>query len=109
MRLRSERRVSHLRDRCICSLAHCGRSLSLESDRGLPGRRLLCGPARQGDRHRLGEGEAQAAAPLSRQTDRGRKGIAMSTCTKWVTKAVSICKNWTSQLDYECTTWGDEC
>ncbi len=32
----------------------------------------------------------------------------MSTCTKWVTKAVLTCKNWTSQIDYECTTWADE-
>jgi phospholipase C len=32
----------------------------------------------------------------------------MSTCTKWVTKAVITCKNWSSQIDYECTSWADE-
>jgi phospholipase C len=32
----------------------------------------------------------------------------MSTCTKWVTKAVITCKNWASKTDYECTTWADE-
>ena len=32
----------------------------------------------------------------------------MSTCTKWVTRAVITCKNWSSKLDYECTTWADE-
>jgi phospholipase C len=32
----------------------------------------------------------------------------MSTCTKWVTRAVITCKNWSSKIDYECTTWADE-
>jgi phospholipase C len=32
----------------------------------------------------------------------------MSTCTKWVTKAVLTCKNWTSKIDQECTQWADE-
>jgi phospholipase C len=32
----------------------------------------------------------------------------MSTCTKWVTKAVITCKNWSSKTDYECTSWADE-
>jgi phospholipase C len=32
----------------------------------------------------------------------------MSTCTKWVDKAVLTCKNWAEKTDYECTTWADE-
>jgi hypothetical protein len=32
----------------------------------------------------------------------------MSTCTKWVTKAVITCKNWATKTDYECTSWADE-
>ncbi|GGX73333.1 alkaline phosphatase family protein [Streptomyces hiroshimensis] len=32
----------------------------------------------------------------------------MSTCTKWVTKAVIECKNWSTRTDYECTQWADE-
>ena len=32
----------------------------------------------------------------------------MSTCTKWVTKAVTTCKNWATKTDYECTKWADE-
>jgi phospholipase C len=32
----------------------------------------------------------------------------MTTCTKWVTKAVITCKNWSSKADYECTSWADE-
>lgn len=32
----------------------------------------------------------------------------MSTCTKWVTRAVIECRNWASEVDYECTQWADE-
>jgi phospholipase C len=34
--------------------------------------------------------------------------IAMSTCTKWVTRLVISCKNWSSRVDYSCTRWADE-
>lgn len=32
----------------------------------------------------------------------------MSTCTKWVTKAVITCKNWASQAQQTCSQWADE-
>ena len=32
----------------------------------------------------------------------------MSSCTKWVTRAVIECQNWSTKVDYECTQWADE-
>jgi phospholipase C len=32
----------------------------------------------------------------------------MSTCTKWVTRAVITCKNWASQARQTCSQWADE-